>query len=127
VLSTRPPPHRGQIVALKVLSPHPKLVNLLGREALVESFVSEASAIASLRSPHVVEILDFDYHGEVPFFTMQYYYHDLGCSSARLPCGHPTRALSLDKTIYYTRQILRALRRCPAPASCTVTSSPEIS
>ncbi|MFZ2445686.1 MAG: protein kinase [Syntrophobacteraceae bacterium] len=100
----------GRIVALKVLAPHPNLVNLLGREALGERFISEARAIASLRSPHVVNILDFDYHGGAPFFTMEYYYGDLGLLIGEAyRADLPTRALSLDKTVYYARQILDGL------------------
>ncbi len=102
----------GKTVALKLLSPHPNLVSLLGREAVRERFISEALTIASLRSPHIVEIHDFDFHENEPFFTMEYYYRDLGriIGEAYRP-DLPSRLLSLDKTIHYTRRLLAGLSR----------------
>jgi serine/threonine-protein kinase len=105
-------PFLNKIVALKLLCPHPNLISLAGSEALRAGFISEAVAIASLRHPNIVEILDFDFHGDRPFFTMEYYYHDLGrlmgeTYRVNLPC----RILSLDKTIHYCRQLLAGLAR----------------
>ncbi len=105
-------PYVDRMVALKMLSPHPNLVGLLGMEAIRDRFISEAALIASLRHPNVIEVLDFDFDGERPFFTMEYYYNDLGRligESCRPDL--PTRILSLDKTIHYTRQILEGLGR----------------
>ncbi len=105
-------PFIDKTVALKLLSPHPHLVSLLGREAVRERFISEALTIASLRSPHIVKIHDFDFHEEQPFFTMEYYYRDLGrlIGEAYRP-DLPSRILSLDKTIHYARQLLAGLAR----------------
>ena len=105
-------PYIERTVALKLFSPHPTLVSLMGYQAVRSLFISEATRIASLRSPNIAEILDFDFDGERPFFTMEYYYHDLGAligEGARVE--HPTRILSLDKTIHYARQILEGIAR----------------
>lgn len=105
-------PVANRIVALKLLFPHPNLVSLLGGEAVRERFLSEVARMASLRSPHVVEILDFDYDGENPFFTMEYYYLDLGrIIGETYRADLPSRILSLDKTLHYSRQILEGLAR----------------
>ena len=105
-------PFFDKIVALKLLSPHPNLTSLLGPDALKGRFISEAATIASLSHPNIIEVLDFDFDCETPFFTMEYYCHDLGkligeSYRADLPC----RILSLDKTIHYCRQLLAGLAR----------------
>lgn len=105
-------PFVERIVALKLLSPHPNLVSLLGMERIRSGFIAEAARIASLRHPNVVDILDFDFADDTPFFTMEYFYLDLGnligeSYRTDLPC----RLLSLDKTIHYLRQILCGLAR----------------
>ena len=46
----------GKVVALKLLSPHPYLVGLLGEEEIRRRFVSEALTMARLRHPHIVAI-----------------------------------------------------------------------
>ena len=58
-------------LAIKVL--HPQLLG--GNEgevrSLMERFFREARATAALRSPHVVQILDFGQDGAVPFIAME--------------------------------------------------------
>ncbi|MHC1725664.1 MAG: DUF1566 domain-containing protein [Syntrophobacteraceae bacterium] len=105
-------PFVERIVALKLLAPHPNLVSLLGPESVKRQFIAEAARIASLHHPNVVDILDFDFTGDIPFFTMEYFYLDLGhligeSYRTDLPC----RILNLDKTIHYLRQILFGLSR----------------
>jgi serine/threonine-protein kinase len=53
-------------VALKMINP--SIANT--REA-VARFLREAQAAAALRSPHVVQILDYGVHQEVPFIAME--------------------------------------------------------
>jgi serine/threonine protein kinase len=109
-------PYVGRIVALKLLSPHPHLLGLLGYDEILNRFISEASLIASLRNPNVVEILDFDFDGENPFYTMEYHYLDLGSLIGETYRAElPTRILSLEKTIHYTRQVLLGLARIFRP------------
>jgi eukaryotic-like serine/threonine-protein kinase len=43
----------------------------LGSEAARARFLREAQAAAALRSPHVLSILDFGFHGETPFIVME--------------------------------------------------------
>ncbi|MEN6439715.1 MAG: protein kinase [Syntrophobacter sp.] len=105
-------PYVNRIVALKLLAPHPNTSALLDSRLIREMFISEASTLASLRSPHFVQVLDFDFHGDAPFFTMEYYYHDLGRLIGETYHPElPTRILGLTKTISYTRQILTGLAR----------------
>ncbi|GLI35711.1 protein kinase domain-containing protein [Desulforhabdus amnigena] len=102
----------NKMVALKLLAPHPHLLHSLGREEVERRFIAEAVAMAALRHPHLLKVLDFDYDEGSPFFTMEYYYQNLGMligESARVE--EPTRMLSLDKAIRYTRQILLGLGR----------------
>lgn len=101
-----------KIVALKILAPHPTLVDLLGEEELVGRFTSEASAMASLRHPNVVDVLDFDWCSGRPFFTMEYYYQSLGTilgEGGR--AEYPSRILSLDRCVSCMRQLLQGLSR----------------
>ncbi|MCE5335293.1 MAG: protein kinase [Desulfobacteraceae bacterium] len=105
-------PHAGRTVALKLLAPHPHLTVLLGNDAIRERFVSEASKIASFHHPNVIEILDFDFDGANPFFTMEYYCLDLGrlIGESRQP-DVPSRMLRVECTIRYAQQILHGLGR----------------
>jgi serine/threonine-protein kinase len=68
--------------------------------------------MAALRHPNLLEVLDFDFADGRPFFTMEYYYQNLGMligEGSRVE--RPTRVLSLDKAIRYTGQMLRGLGR----------------
>lgn len=111
VYKVRPSDGSG-MVALKLLSPHPHMVGLLGYQEIRDRFIAEARMIASLHNPHVIEILDFDFDAENPFYTMEYHYLDLGSIiGENYQADFPSRILSLDKTIRYTRQILLGLVR----------------
>ena len=68
----------GKIAALKLLSPHPKLVDLLGKEEIKKLFVAEAVTMASLRHPHIVAVWDFQDSDGVTFYVMEYYCINLG-------------------------------------------------
>jgi serine/threonine protein kinase len=105
-------PKFAKIVALKLLSPHPHLVGSLGMEEIKERFVIEAKTMASLRHPNIVSIWDFDEAEGRPFLVMEYYCNNLGLiigETYRLE--DPSRALALDKTVHYLRQILAGLIR----------------
>jgi serine/threonine-protein kinase len=56
----------GSDVAVKLIDPA-----IAGNEQARERFVREARAAAKLRSPHVVQILDYGVDGEVPFIVME--------------------------------------------------------
>jgi serine/threonine protein kinase len=105
-------PFAERIVALKLLSPHPNLVSLLGPEEIQKRFLSEAALIASLHNPHIVEILDFDFDGDKPFYTMEYHYNDLASLIGEsYRANLPSRILGVNKVIHYTRQMLLGLAR----------------
>ncbi len=53
-------------VAIKLIDP-----DIAHDEVAVERFMREAKAAASLRSPHVVQILDYGIHAEQPFIAME--------------------------------------------------------
>jgi serine/threonine protein kinase len=100
----------GKIVALKFLAPHPHLVALLGLDGIRRRFESEALALGRLRHANIVGIWDYGEADGRPFFIMEYYCNNLGLmigETYRLE--HPSRVLSLDKTLHYGRQILAAL------------------
>ena len=67
----------GKIVALKLLSPHPNLVALLGDEEIRKQFVTEALTMARLRHPHIVAIWDFHDAEDLAFFVMEYFCNNL--------------------------------------------------
>ena len=105
-------PKFGKIVALKLLSPHPHLVGSLGMEEIKKRFVTEAMTMASLRHPNIVSIWDFDEAEGRPFLVMEYYCNNLGLIIGETyQIEDPSRALTLDKTLYYLRQILAGLKR----------------
>jgi len=105
-------PKFGKIVALKLLSPHPHLVGSLGMEEIKKRFVTEAMTMASLRHPNIVSIWDFDEAEGRPFLVMEYYCNNLGLIMGETyQIENPSRALTLDKTVHYMRQILAGLMR----------------
>ena len=53
-------------VAIKLIDP-----DIAHDEVAVERFMREAKSAASLRSPHVVQILDYGIHEEQPFIAME--------------------------------------------------------
>lgn len=102
----------GKVVALKLLSAHPSLLDLWGEDELRRRFTAEAVTMAAMRHPHVVDVLDFDTAGGRPFFTMEYFPQNLGellgeSSRAEIP----SRRFSLDRAVHYMRQLLRGLAR----------------
>lgn len=105
-------PVTGRIVALKNLDPHPVLTDILGFEQLKKLFIAEASTMANLRHPHIVEVLDFDEADDTPFFVMSYYCNNLGIMIGETyRTDDPSRIIRIDKAVHYTRQILEGLAR----------------
>jgi serine/threonine protein kinase len=105
-------PVTGKIVALKLLAPHPDLVELLGLESIRRRFVNEAIAMAGLRHPRIVDVWDFDEAAGRPFFVMEYYCNNLGqIMGETYRVEDPCRRLRIDKTIHYGRQVLEGLCR----------------
>jgi serine/threonine protein kinase len=100
-----------KIAALKLLSPNPHLVQLMGENAIRDLFISEAVTMSNLRHPHIVEIWNFDEteDGRL-FYVMDYYFNNLGIMIGESYITEASsRIIRLDKAIRYTRQILLGL------------------
>lgn len=100
-----------KIAALKLLSPNPHLVQLMGKNAIRNLFISEAVIMSNLRHPHIVEIWNFDEteDGKL-FYVMDYYFNNLGIMIGESYITEASsRVIKLDKAIKYTRQILLGL------------------
>ncbi len=102
----------GKIAALKLLSPDPLLARLVNISELEAMFEREAATMAGLRHPNIVDVWDFDRSDGKPFYVMDYYCNNLGVMIGEsYRTDQPSRAISLDKAIHYTRQILDGLAR----------------
>ena len=102
----------NKILALKLMAPHPYLLSLAGEEEIRRRFTAEATVMAALRHPNVVDVLDFDFHDGRPFYTMEYYYQNLGTllgESDRVE--EPCRILGPGRVLHYARQLLLGLSR----------------
>jgi serine/threonine protein kinase len=100
----------GKIAAMKLLAPNPFLVDILGMDRIEALFISEASAMAGLRHPHLLETWDFDKADGRYFYTMDYYCNNLGTmmgESGRIEL--PSRIMPTDRAIHYVRQTLQGL------------------
>lgn len=106
-------PDIEKIVALKLLSPHPHLTQLLGNDEVRRLFIREASLLSGLRDSNIATVLDFDRDvAGRPFFTMEYFSLNLGLligETYRLEL--PTRILPPQIAARYILQILSGLDR----------------
>jgi serine/threonine-protein kinase len=101
-----------KVVALKAMSPHPTLLELWGEEPIRKRFTVEAAVMGSIRHPHVVEILDFDFARGRPFFTMEYHPRSVGeLLGEGLRTEAECRVLPVDHAIRYGRELLMGLGR----------------
>jgi len=99
-----------KIAAIKLLEPPPLLVELMGQKKMRELFISEAIVMAKLRHPNILKILDFDETDGKPFYVMDYYCNNLGnMIGENYIVEMPSRTISIDKAIHYTRQTLSGL------------------
>ena len=98
--------------ALKLLDPHPSLTALLGPQTIREQFSAEARTMAGLRHPHIAAIRDFDEVGGNLFYVMEYFSNNLGdLIGETYRTEAPSRIVSIDKALHYTRQILAGVSR----------------
>jgi serine/threonine-protein kinase len=103
-------PQLGKIVALKRLDPHPLLTRLMGADRVRHWFVSEALTLARLDHPNIVAIRDFDEAEGVPFYTMDYFFSNLGqLIGETRRIEEPTRVIRLDRAIAILRETLAGL------------------
>ncbi len=103
-------PVTGKIGALKLLEPVPLLTTLMGKKGVEALFVAEAVTLASLRHPHVVEILDFDRSEGRPFYIMGFYSNNLGALMGEsYETERPSRVIKVERSVRYILQILDGL------------------
>ncbi|MFH0726635.1 MAG: protein kinase [Pseudomonadota bacterium] len=102
----------GNTSALKLLDPHPSLTALLGSEKIRECFSAEARTMAGLRHPHIAAIRDFDEADGQLFYVMEYFSNNMGdLIGETYRTEAPSRILSIDRAIHYTRQLLAGVAR----------------
>jgi len=103
-------PTIGKVAALKLLDPDPLLVSLMGFDKIRGMFIAEARTLAGLRHQNVVDIIDFDESNGRPFYLMAYHVNNLGVLIGESPRpDEPSRQISIDKAIHYTRHTLQGL------------------
>mgnify|MGYP006304816939 FL=1 len=109
-------PSVDKIVALKLLSPHDHMQQLLGSEQINTLFFTEARTLANINHPHVAGLLDFDYDQTGrPFFVMEYLCMNIGSLiGERYEIEKPTRILPPNRAFRYIDQILDGLDRLHA-------------
>lgn len=93
-------------LAIKVLHPQHLTGNEGDVRGLMERFFREARATAALRSPHVVQILDFGQDGAVPFIAMELLEGET--LEQRI---EKTRTLSPRETSAVITQVARAMEK----------------
>jgi len=100
----------GKIAALKLLDPHPHLIDLMGETIIRDLFVAEAMTIAGLKHPNIVEIWDFDEADGRPFYLMDYCCNNLGLMIGEtFRTEKPSRMIPPAKVFDYIRQTLEGL------------------
>ena len=109
-------PSVDKIVALKLLSPHDHMQQLLGSEQINALFFNEARTLANINHPHIAGLLDFDYDQTGrPFFVMEYLCMNIGSLiGERYEIEKPTRVLPPNRAFRYIDQILNGLDRLHA-------------
>ena len=85
-------------VAVKIL--HIQII-----DDAVQHFTREAQIIATLKSPHIIQVLDFGIEGSIPFLVMDFAPH----GSLRQVCPQGT-SLPLAMCIDYVKQVASALQ-----------------
>src|SRR3989442_1566244 len=94
----------GEHVYLKTMTAIKVLQTRLLNEDF-EAFLNEARTIASLKHPHIIQVLDFGIEDDMPFLVMEYASN--GTLRQCYPKGSP---LPLDAIVSYTKQVASALQ-----------------
>ncbi len=94
----------GEHVYLKTMAAIKVLQTRLLNEDF-DAFLNEARTIASLKHPHIIQVLDFGIEEDMPFLVMEYASN--GTLRQHYPKGTP---LPLDTIVSYTRQVASALQ-----------------
>lgn len=102
-------PVTGRIAALKLLDPSPLLAALTDKKELAALFTKEAVIMASIRHPHVVDILDFGRTQGNLYYIMDFYCNSLATFMGESAEAEATRIIPIEKAVHYTTQTLRGL------------------
>lgn len=99
-----------KIAALKILNPDPLTAKLMGLAKLHALFLHEAVTMAGISHPNIVSVYDYDEHEGKPFFVMDYYPNNIGTLMGEdYRVEHPSRRISVDRSIDYGLQTLDGL------------------
>ncbi len=101
----------SKVVAIKLLDPFESMEMVVGPEVLREIFISEATTMAAIKHPAVVDVWDFDEDDQGrPFFVMEYFSNNLGeMIGEDFRLENRSRIIRPDKVLYYGRQLLAGL------------------
>lgn len=103
-------PFAEEIMALKLLCPHPHLAGLMSDEEIRRRFATEARLMQALDHPNIVGILDSGEHEGMPFIIMEYYCRNLGqVIGETYRLENPSRILRIDKAVRFAVETLRGL------------------
>lgn len=99
-----------RIFALKFLAPDLHLETLLGPRAIEKRFVAEAHIMGRLNHANIIKCHEFALHQGNPYMVMDYYCQSLGdVIGETYRYGAPSRPLTPEKVIRYTRHTLMGL------------------
>ncbi|MDT8378838.1 MAG: serine/threonine-protein kinase [Desulfotignum sp.] len=102
-------PVTGRVAALKLLEPSPLLAELTDPKILKAQFTREAMIMASIRHPHVVDVLDFCQTDGQLYYVMDFFCNNIGTLMGASGEPDQTRIIPIDKAVQYTSQTLKGL------------------
>ena len=102
-------PVTGKVAALKLLDPSPLLAELTAPKDLKEQFTREAVIMASIRHPHVVDVLDFCQTDGQLYYLMDFFCNSLGTLMGESGDAEQARVIPIEKAVRYTLQTLKGL------------------
>lgn len=102
-------PVTGRVAALKLLEPSPLLAELTDPKILKAQFTREAMIMASIRHPHVVDVLDFCQTDGQIYYVMDFFCNNIGTLMGASGEADQTRIIPIDKAVQYTSQTLKGL------------------
>ncbi|TLN17839.1 serine/threonine protein kinase, partial [bacterium] len=95
-------PNLQRTVAIKVIHPH-----LSDNEEFVRRFESEATAIARLRHPNIVQVFDFNHDGDLYYMVLEFVAGEtLGSRIKRMNAA--ARLMPVRDTLHYMTDICKA-------------------
>jgi len=101
-----------KIAAVKSLEPGPKLIEKMGMSWLRDQFILEASIVANIRHPNVVEVWSLEETDDQLFYVMEYFCHNLGTLIGEAYwADSPTRVMQVEKAVKTILDVLQGLSR----------------